>query len=86
MKRGTFRHLSFETREAAARASLLSDQTTAMYSQFQASYQRVEASLQRLTDSIAAYNPSTSAADELVAADDAVQENVETRTYKYKFI
>lgn len=49
-----------------------------MYSQFQASYQRVEASLQKLTDSIAAYNPSTTAADELAVADDAVQQNVET--------
>lgn len=48
-----------------------------MLSQFQASYQRVEQSLQRLTDSIAAYQPSTTAADELVAADDAVNENLE---------
>ena len=51
-----------------------------MLSQFQASYQRVEQSLQRLTDSIAAYNPSTSAADELVAANDAVNENLDQRT------
>lgn len=50
-----------------------------MLSQFQASYQRVEASLQKLTDSIAAYNPSLTAADELVAADEAVQSNVEQR-------
>lgn len=50
-----------------------------MLSQFQASYQRVEASLQKLTDSIAAYNPSITAADELVAADDAVQINREQR-------
>ena len=48
-----------------------------MLSRCQASYQRVEQSLQRLTDSIAAYNPSTSAADELVAADEAVNENLE---------
>jgi hypothetical protein len=51
-----------------------------MLSQFQASYQRVEQSLQRLTDSIAAYNPSTSVADELVAANDAVNENLDQRT------
>lgn len=48
-----------------------------MLSQFQASYQRVEASLQKLTDSIAAYNPSTSAAEELVVADEAVNRDVE---------
>lgn len=52
-----------------------------MLSQFQSSYQRMEQSLQRLTDSIAAYNPSTSAADELVTADDAVNENLDQRTY-----
>ena len=51
-----------------------------MLSQFQASYQRVEQSLQRLTDSIAAYNPSTSAADELVAADEIVSQNLEQRS------
>jgi hypothetical protein len=50
-----------------------------MLSQFQASYQRVESSLQRLTESIAAYNPSTNAADELVAANDAVNENLDQR-------
>ncbi|KAK4497630.1 hypothetical protein PRZ48_010283 [Zasmidium cellare] len=49
-----------------------------MNAQFQASYQRVEASLQRLTESISAYNPSTAAAEELIAADEAVQDNVET--------
>ncbi|KAI5363795.1 putative mediator complex, subunit Med4 [Septoria linicola] len=48
-----------------------------MYSQFQGSYQRVESSLQKLSDSIAAYNPSVSAADELVAADEAVKQNVD---------
>lgn len=50
-----------------------------MLSQFQTSYQRVEQSLQRLTDSIAAYNPSTSAAEELLAADEGVNANVEQR-------
>lgn len=50
-----------------------------MLSQFQASYQRMEQGLQRLTESIAAYNPSTAAADELVAADDALNDNFEQR-------
>ncbi|EMC95905.1 hypothetical protein BAUCODRAFT_43592, partial [Baudoinia panamericana UAMH 10762] len=35
-------------------------------------YQSIEQSLQQLVDSIAAYNPSVSAADELVAADDTL--------------
>ena len=48
-----------------------------MLSQFQASYQRVEQSLQRLTESIAAYNPSPSAADEIVTANDAVNEHLD---------
>ncbi|KJY00242.1 mediator of rna polymerase ii transcription subunit 4 like protein [Zymoseptoria brevis] len=48
-----------------------------MLSRFQASYQRVETSLQKLTDSIAAYNPSITAADELVAADEAVNANID---------
>lgn len=51
-----------------------------MFSQFQTSYRRMEESLQRLTDSIAAYNPSPAAADDLVAADDAVNEDLERRT------
>lgn len=51
--------------------------TVNMYAQFQASYQRVEASLQKLTDSIAAYKPSVSAADELVAADEGVKQNLD---------
>lgn len=50
-----------------------------MYAQFQNSYRRMEESLQRLTDSIAAYNPSPSAADDLLAADDAVNEDLERR-------
>ncbi|KAK3669333.1 hypothetical protein LTR78_010795 [Recurvomyces mirabilis] len=49
-----------------------------MLSQIQTSYQRVQQSLQRLTDSIAAYNPSTIAADELVAADDTLSEDLRT--------
>jgi hypothetical protein len=51
-----------------------------MYAQFQDSYRRMEESLQRLTDSIAAYNPSPAAADELLAVDDAVNEDLERRT------
>lgn len=49
---------------------------TIMLAHFQSSYQRMEQSLQRLADSIAAYNPSTTAADELVAADDALSEDL----------
>lgn len=52
-----------------------------MLSQFQATYQRMEQSLQRLTDSIAAYNPSTAAAEELQAADEALDENLRQRVY-----
>ncbi|KAF2724266.1 hypothetical protein K431DRAFT_241254 [Polychaeton citri CBS 116435] len=48
-----------------------------MLSQFHASYQRVEQSLQRLTDSIAAYNPSITASEELLAADESVNQNLE---------
>lgn len=58
---------------------LLSRHTSAMLSQFQASYQRVEQSLQRLTDSIASYNPSVHDADELVAADEAVNQDLDRR-------
>lgn len=52
-----------------------------MFAQFQTSYRRMEDSLQRLTDSIAAYNPSPAAADELLAADDAVNEDLEQRKW-----
>ncbi|KAF2773732.1 hypothetical protein EJ03DRAFT_347698 [Teratosphaeria nubilosa] len=47
-----------------------------MDAQFQTSFQRMEQALQRLTDAIAAYNPSTKAADELVAADGALSANL----------
>jgi UDP-N-acetylmuramate-alanine ligase len=50
---------------------------TNMFAQFQNSYRRMEESLQRLTDSIAAYNPSPTAADDLLAADDIVNEDLE---------
>jgi hypothetical protein len=43
-----------------------------MFSEATACYQRVEQILQRLTDSIASYNPSVRDADELVAAEEAV--------------
>ncbi len=56
-----------------------SRQMSAMLSQLQASYQRVEQSLQRLTDSIASYNPSVHDADELVAADEAVNRDLDRR-------
>ena len=39
----------------------------------------MEQSLQRLTESIAAYTPSTTAADELVAANEAVNDNLDQR-------
>ncbi|KXT08725.1 hypothetical protein AC579_6197 [Pseudocercospora musae] len=48
-----------------------------MFAQFQGSYARVETSLQKLTDSIAAYNPSVRDAQELLAADEAVNQNIE---------
>ncbi|KAH9807337.1 mediator of RNA polymerase II transcription subunit 4-like [Teratosphaeria destructans] len=47
-----------------------------MDAQFHTSFQRMEQALQRLTDTIAAYSPSTTAADELVAADDALSANL----------
>ncbi|EME81501.1 uncharacterized protein MYCFIDRAFT_140785 [Pseudocercospora fijiensis CIRAD86] len=48
-----------------------------MFAQFRASYARVEMSVQKLTDSIAAYNPSVRDAQELLAADEAVNHNIE---------
>lgn len=51
-----------------------------MQSELQSSFERVEQALQRLTDSIAAYNPSTTAAEELAAADDAVTADLKRRT------
>lgn len=52
---------------------------TKMFTQFQGSYQRLEQSLQRLTDSIAAYNPSVTAADELLGANEEVDQDLEKR-------
>lgn len=50
-----------------------------MLAQFQTSYRRVEEALDRLTQSIANYNPLPAAADELVAADEAVSADLEQR-------
>lgn len=48
-----------------------------MLSTFQERYARMELALNALVESISAYNPSVSAADELVAADDEVNEALE---------
>ena len=50
-----------------------------MLSIVQARYQRVEKALDTLIDSITQYNPSLTAADELVLADDAVNDSLEER-------
>lgn len=50
-----------------------------MLSTFQTRYGRMEQALNSLIESIAAYNPSLAAADELVAADDEVNEALEQR-------
>lgn len=52
---------------------------TAMLSILQTRYQRVEKALDKLVDSITAYNPSQTAAEELVVADEAVSEGLEDR-------
>nr|OQO28206.1 hypothetical protein B0A51_03994 [Rachicladosporium sp. CCFEE 5018] len=48
-----------------------------MNAQLQSSYHTLEQALQRLTDSIATYNPNPTYADELVAANDAVDRDLE---------
>ncbi|OQO11502.1 hypothetical protein B0A48_03229 [Cryoendolithus antarcticus] len=48
-----------------------------MNAQLQSSYHTLEQALQRLTDSIATYNPNPVYADELVAANDAVDRDLE---------
>ncbi|KAF4548899.1 Mediator of RNA polymerase II transcription subunit 4-like protein [Elsinoe fawcettii] len=48
-----------------------------MLSILQTRYQRVERALDTLLESVTAYNPSLAAADELVAADDSVNEALE---------
>lgn len=50
---------------------------SAMLSVFQARYARMEQALNMLVESISAYNPSVAAADELVAADDDVDDALE---------
>lgn len=52
-----------------------------MLSVFQSRFQRLEQSLTALVESIAAYNPSISAADALVAADDDLNESLEQREF-----
>lgn len=44
-------------------------------------YARLEKALDTLVESIASYNPSTAAADELVAADQSVNTGLRDRTY-----
>lgn len=48
-----------------------------MLSIFQVRYARMDQALNALIESIASYNPSLAAADELVAADDEVNEALE---------
>ena len=50
-----------------------------MLSTLQTRYQRVEKALDALIESVSAYAPSLTAADELVAADEAVNESLEER-------
>ncbi|THW36223.1 hypothetical protein D6D22_07790 [Aureobasidium pullulans] len=47
-----------------------------MLSVFQARFQRLETALNTLVESVAAYNPSVSAADALVAADEDLEESL----------
>jgi len=73
-------HVNIQLRCATIPAyNLVITRPETMLSRFQATSERLERSLQSLTDSIAAYNPSTAAADEVVAADDALNENLEQR-------
>lgn len=51
-----------------------------MLSVFQTRFQRLETALNSLVESVAAYNPSVSAADALVAADQDLDESLEQRT------
>jgi len=55
------------------------DKSSTMLSTLQARYQRMEKALDALVDSVTAYNPSVTAADELVAADEDVNEGLEER-------
>ena len=50
-----------------------------MLSTFQTKFQRLEQALNTLVESVAAYNPSVTAADELVAADDELNKSLEQR-------
>lgn len=55
--------------------------TTSMLSVFQARFQRLETALNTLVESVAAYNPSVSAADALVAADEDLEESLGQRKH-----
>jgi len=50
-----------------------------MLSVFQTRFQRLETALNTLVESVAAYNPSISAANALVAADEELDESLEQR-------
>lgn len=52
-----------------------------MLNVFQARYGRMEQALNALVESISAYNPSLTAADKLVEADDEVNEALEQCMY-----
>lgn len=52
-----------------------------MLSTFQTKFQRLEQALNTLVESVAAYNPSVTAADELVAADDELNKSLEQRMF-----
>lgn len=54
-----------------------------MLSVFQTRFQRLETALNTLVESVAAYNPSISAADVLVAADEELDESLEQRTLRH---
>lgn len=60
-----------------------SSTTLTMQSIIQSRYDRLEKALTALLDTIISYNPSVHAADELVDADDSVNEALNQRTYTY---
>lgn len=54
-----------------------------MLSVFQTRFQRLETALNTLVESVAAYNPSITAANALVAADEELDESLEQRALHY---
>lgn len=52
----------------------------------EAQLERIETALSHLLSSIITYNPSTSAADELLQADDELSRGLEQRTCKAHFV